>query len=726
MRRNRIIKKINNIILFAFCLMIMTSCARPDGDENHSHLQSEQNTGVHYSVTECSLQNPTDLLPLSKGEFCEGYSSFLSGDKVVCISYGNNETYENLWSYIQIYDNKNGEWNYFDIKNNSFEKEGIHYEGFVKAYPSTGGVIYTRVFTENGESYLAELTANGIESVKAAFPKEDGENLKFLDREGKLYTYSQKEKKINCYDSAMQLEKVMPVPNQVYGIMQAAEGEVYWYGTGVDKKPMIGNITAGTVLIDSVQDIGSDYVAGILQDGTVYLADSQNLWRYREGKFEKIYAFGKNDYIISRVLGMECKEDGEIVILADIDSELMLLSLQESMSSFQKQELVLADWQHDPSLTKLITRFNRQNEKYHITYSYPQEGEDWKDFQRDIQLALSTGKGPDLLTDGLIPDVDTCVEKGYLVNMDDVITDSTAFVSGILENGKKDGKLYGIPYSCSFSLTAYNKKNVGERQSITLEEFVVLTEDSNAGIIEKNISGLDIIVNYVLYDGSNPTYIDWEKGKSYLAEPEFIKILEFAKKYGDSGNAEKTAFSCGKNYFSDIHEIKDIYAYFEGDAVLLGYPCENGNGIYVMSDNIYVNASTQTKEGAKEFLQFITSEIEQERYTLYGFNEMEKDGFTGGCNISFPVLKKAFDIKIKRALEEDYANRLLEIEIPYTDEMMEQIYFIINHSKPNNNSVYQIYDILVEELEPFFNGSISAEHAAKNLQNRVQLYLNER
>lgn len=36
-----------------------------------------------------------------------------------------------------------------------------------------------------------------------------------------------------------------------------------------------------------------------------------------------------------------------------------------------------------------------------------------------------------------------------------------------------------------------------------------------------------------------------------------------------------------------------------------------------------------------------------------------------------------------------------------------------------------VVDILSEELEPFFAGQCSAEEAARKLDNRVQLYLDE-
>lgn len=58
--------------------------------------------------------------------------------------------------------------------------------------------------------------------------------------------------------------------------------------------------------------------------------------------------------------------------------------------------------------------------------------------------------------------------------------------------------------------------------------------------------------------------------------------------------------------------------------------------------------------------------------------------------------------------------------------MVDWVYFMRDHAKPDDAKVYAVYRIVMEELNPYFDGSISAQEAAERLQNRVQLYLNER
>ena len=90
------------------------------------------------------------------------------------------------------------------------------------------------------------------------------------------------------------------------------------------------------------------------------------------------------------------------------------------------------------------------------------------------------------------------------------------------------------------------------------------------------------------------------------------------------------------------------------------------------------------------------------------------------------MVKSAYEGMI-RAAEERAADNVRYLgELPYTEDMVEQIYYIIDHAEPRNAYINQLEGMVEEELEPYFAGDISAEEAAEKLQNRVQLYLNER
>lgn len=113
--------------------------------------------------------------------------------------------------------------------------------------------------------------------------------------------------------------------------------------------------------------------------------------------------------------------------------------------------------------------------------------------------------------------------------------------------------------------------------------------------------------------------------------------------------------------------------------------------------------------------------------------QMEEDGVTSlyGHFTEFPIALKAYDALVEVKLEKDQDNIIhtdsgtFYADILYTDEMIEQFYFMIEHAEPANYNAEAIEGMISEELEPYFAGAISAKEAAEKLDNRVRLYLDE-
>ncbi len=724
-----------NALLMAASLAFLAGCGGK-GDGSSAELPQRagvEDLGIYYSVEEESFLNPLDLLPLETGEFGERDSAFLTKEYIVYHTYTNDQTYDNLKNYLGIYDRQLKSWNILDKQGERTSAyEGELYRIAVHTAPCRGldEKVYQVVFQEN-KSYLAEINGGKISRLVMELTDKDAtlyayaDLYKYVDREGRLYLADNDNLRLYCYDENKTVKET-EVPGMVYGILQKKEGEdVCWYGLDAEKNPVVKKVSDGKTVAENLKGIGTEYQAVMAEDGSIYFADTQNLWKYTDGTLQKIFAFVQNDYLLQKVWSMECTEQGDLELLVKMDSELVALTMHREDSLPRKKEIVLADDTMSLPMKKLIARFNRQNKEYYVTYRVPEEGQESADFRQAVNLELSNGKGPDMLSSGLILSPEDYVEKGYLASVDALIADPEQFGSGVLEDQKIGDTLYGIPYQCSFFLAAYSTGETGDRTAITLPEFMELVENSDADVIEENMGGVDILVYYVLHDNDDATYIDWKEGKSYLDGEEFRKALEFAKKYADSDNTDKKAFAQSTGIF-DLFFIKDMYSYFQGSASLIGFPCKDGNGIYVRTDALYKNAATGNGEGVDAFLRFLISEREQERYAMYGTTEMTQDGYTSGTTGAFPVLKDAYRKKVTKTVREDYKNSFYISDISYTDEMVDWVYFMRDHAKPDDANVYAVYRIIMEELNPYFDGSISAQEAAERLQNRVQLYLNER
>lgn len=705
---------------------------------------TEESQSFYYDIEEYALPALKDSSAAGNKSIITD-SPLLFGDKVFCNSQENNEEQEITGFYINILDTHTSEWTSINVMESAFEFEGIKYDGLnSQVSASADNEMYVQAYiseNESYENYLCRLSSNGVEEVICAVPEEFKEEWNLLtgklsrDKDGNFYAFSSDSNVINYYDSSLQKQQSIDVSAEIYGILQGTAGaEVYWYGSGTDHKPVLGNLTEGTILFESVEGLATDYIAGISPDHTIFMADTQNVWKVIDGVPQKVYQFGANNYYISELYGMEVISEEEVRFLVKMDGEWMLLHMKEIDEPVEKQEITIAFATRHLGLDKSIARFNRQSDSYHIELLLPEEGETEDAFRTRMQMEIAAERGPDILGHDMVLDVENSVENGYLVCVDDIFADRSLYLEAALEASEVNGKLYGVPYDCTFDVVAYSGADVGDDTSWTLADFMYAVENSDAEILQENMDGVDIVRKYILYDNSNTEFIDWENGKSHLTDASFIEVLEFAKEYADTGEGDKKAFAETILVFMKMSQIKDVYGYFDGDAVFLGYPRSAGYGIYVNPRSLYLNAGSDCQEGAKEFLTFIVSEEEQEKYVTYDITEqIREEGVASlsGYDVQFPVSLKAYDVLIASELEMDESNVVhtdsgtIYLDALYTEEMLKQFDFMLEHSEPGDFNASAISGIIYEELAPYFAGEVSAEMAAEKLDNRVQLYLDE-
>ncbi len=188
-------------------------------------------------------------------------------------------------------------------------------------------------------------------------------------------------------------------------------------------------------------------------------------------------------------------------------------------------------------------------------------------------------------------------------------------------------------------------------------------------------------------------------------------------------------------YLSDLQSIQLYRALFGGGVTFAGYPGEGGSGVRFSADGgLAMSASCADKDAAWSFL----------RQTLLPDEEEISIG------ADFPVNRAAF----KRKAEESMAFSYLTDETgntitgPDGEPMMEgTVYVFVGGQaimlKPASQedydqvmALYEAADSLVsrdesiwaiarEQAGACFAGDRSAEDAAKAIQSRVELYLNE-
>ena len=136
-----------------------------------------------------------------------------------------------------------------------------------------------------------------------------------------------------------------------------------------------------------------------------------------------------------------------------------------------------------------------------------------------------------------------------------------------------------------------------------------------------------------------------------------------------------------------------------------------------------VNKSSNVKEGAIDFLRFLTS------YDNQSMMANNQYGFAINKNVLEEQIKERIkelpdDISVSQGTVELYEWEILTQDL-FTSNQAEELLKVINESRAYSTRFNAITKILYEETHPFFAGERTAEDVAMYVQNRVQLYLNE-
>ncbi len=731
----------------------------------NTDVVTEDGETVYYHMEELTLPNPDRQIEalLEEGDTFGAYDAMLHGDCVYryVIIFDEEKQYKE--TYLQKLRLADLEWRYIDMSMD-FVLDGEQYIGFSEPFYSESEALYTYVTKREGEEntyYLGRLGEEGVEEILCPVPEllqEEATNVYEdrlgSDKSGNFYFYREEDSTSLAFlDGMLQKQGEVQLGGKIRGLLQADKSSpLYWYGVNEEEQAVVKSVKKGEVLLDHFSGVAVyGFLAEFSEEGSLFVADNRTIWKVTEGEPQLLYNFIQNDFIVGNLYGMEAGDEGSIRFLVELDGDYVLLTLEadDKPAVTEKQEITFAFAMEHLALNKVIARFNRQSDQYHISVMLPEVEENQADYRERIKMEMSVGKGPDLLGHDVILNIEPYVENDYLECLDGVLEDESEYLQAALKGCRIDGKLYGMPYDCSLDFVSYSKEHIGESTTLTVSQLMKAVESSDVKILQAGYDGIDIVKHYGLYDNSNTMYIDWERGESHLTEAPFLELLEFAKRYADTGKLEGEdgeLVRSGEVFAEDVamtetNVMNYLYACFEGKPALIGYPREVGNGIYVSCREIYLNASSECKEGAEEFLRYIMSEEAQLKYSEYDiYAELSAMGGYAtlyGHKSEFPVHMAALEILVEKAknIKVDkqwgYLNTITNGGVtymaePYTEEQVKAFYFLLENAQPNHYKAAAIGSMVDEELAPYFDGDVSAEQAAKILDNRVQLYLDER
>ena len=445
------------------------------------------------------------------------------------------------------------------------------------------------------------------------------------------------------------------------------------------------------------------------------------------------------------ILAFAALEDKSFSVLTysdDMGADLAFLEWSEVDPNAEKTTLTLACRQLPEALSRAIQKFNRQSADCRVVVrDYTTMAASGID---RLTTDLNAGNMPDLFCmEGV--DEQTLVNKGYLEDLwpyidNDEQLDREALVQPAFDAMSVDGKLYTVTRGFTLESTLGLKALVGDEPGWSFAEFDQLVKntpdlESYGNIYFDRSYALDQFLE--LYTGN---YINWEAEEAYFDSPEFIEAMEYLMLYPEEvnrrrGDAPNYWMPEGKELFTR-YELRRLWEYESAKisrvghsdiAVWKGYPGLGGNGSAIHPQLQSAMASTgEHKEAAWSFLRTMLLPENQDFY---------RDDNSHSASDGFPTNKAVFDEMVQNYIEpwsnENYTRGAInnygeKITIdPWTQEDIDAFYALIEGATVVVRPQETIAAILRDEINRFFAGQQDAQTAAKAIQNRVQLCLDE-
>lgn len=354
---------------------------------------------------------------------------------------------------------------------------------------------------------------------------------------------------------------------------------------------------------------------------------------------------------------------------------------------------------------------------------------DVEDYRTRIIAEMMAGGGPEVLYVSC-EDMELLQKIGLLADLRDLVKEETLsrVLPGVLELGTVDGTLVGMaPEIRTESILIGESTWSGD--SWTWDDVLDLME---SGKLENRLmDGFRLHASWIavmilIEDSLDDSFlIDWENGESHFEDERFIRILEDMGKYvyEKSEDTESVRVRGGGSLMTlcGVGSINEARTY-EGTkgaegSHYIGYPSEHGNGNYLYTDGvIVVNKNISDSEAVSAYLEYLLGKEVQDFNNTIG-------KICGLPVVPLPVEDVIYDSETGKASFHGMLNVTVFADgttsIHETNALLERCV-----PKPRNYE--ELENIIIEEITAYYEGDKSARDVAIIIDNRIQVYLDER
>lgn len=411
------------------------------------------------------------------------------------------------------------------------------------------------------------------------------------------------------------------------------------------------------------------------------------------------------------------------------ETDTKVLTLAVFQNSSQLQEANLLQW---------VNLYNENHSDIKIEIvNYLNKYPDLDDALNQIKIEINAGKGPDMINFGTeySPIDASCgmMTDLYPYLQNDESFDKQDFYYNILEAFEVGNSLYAlVPGYKIDSYTTVNKE-LANLEKMDIKDLVnaynMLDKESILfpGETKKAVFGM------ICY-GSLENYIDWDEGTCNFDSESFRDILHFSNQFplylniSDDYSPKKIIAEGHALLYpvsiDNVYEPTGIRMLYGKTPAYIGYPFDSGYGSMAAITDIAIGISS-TSRNKEAAWQFIKSLLDSE--------------FQDNIQTGLPLRVSSLEQKLKNALRPEYdanGEKIAKKSLRFDGEEPVNIYeisgedaetlkLIISKIEYNAAVDYNLYYIMLEEIDYLFNDSRSVEDVAKIIQNRASIYISE-
>ena len=543
-------------------------------------------------------------------------------------------------------------------------------------------------------------------------------------------------------------------------------------------KPVVGILNEKTSALECVRETKNavDSFAAGPDSGNVFYSAGDSLYRLNleDGEVSKVLGWTQSDVMHTSADSFCILNDRRIAALhgketsAGIRNELVVLSPDADGGSSGKQVLRLAVLNLYPFTSEMVIRFNRTNPDYRIEVTdYAESGDSdgdgkagWNAGVSRLQTEIIAGNAPDLIDISLLS-ADRFGASGLLTDLYPLIDADPELKRSdlnehVLSAFEEKGKLYQTVSNFYILTTAGLSERVGDQMGWTMEGLqkamqTLRAENPESTVFDRFVTADDVLT-FLLYlelEG----YVNWSTSECTFDSDSFIRLLEFVGSFPTSFNWEAenptladmdsdTRILEGKQLLKqcNFNRFEDAQANTAGFGAakcsFVGYPTENGYGsMFAQIGNSFaITSSCRNRDAAWQFVrQFFLPEY-QEQFkgfvfptNLAVYQDMKQDAMTA---------KYARNPDGSYVLNEDGSRKEAERDAAMVNGQLFRYRLVSEEEAALVETVIQattrvlrmdesIKAIIAEGAAPFFAGQRSAGEAARMIQSKAALYVNE-